>query len=210
MVAGVISRGGFKQTSGSSSAQAEVAYNGDLGRATALSVFSGVGDPLAGSNAVICMGVTVPELSAKGQVLVRPVATGSATQGVVHCPPVQTAATLGRFRAQASGPITARTIVAEVTPLAEERGQRRQIFSWAVAPDGRQFMQTAPNVWEPMAEPMRPVANVVLPATGTYKLDVTRGLDLSGLEGTMVFIGVGNNWPEVRDFNKAGQHYTVR
>lgn len=210
MVAGVLSRGGFKQTSGSGSAQADSTYNGDLGRATALSVASGVGDALTGSNAVICMGVTVPELSAKGQVLMRPIATGSAVEGVVQCPPVQTAATLARFRSLASGPISARTIVAEVTPLDEERGQVRQVFSWAVTADGRQFMQTAPNVWEPMAEPMQPVATVTLPSTGNFRLEVTRELNLVGLEGTLVFIGVGANWPDVRDFNKAGQHYTVQ
>lgn len=209
-VAGVISRGGFKQTSGSSGTQADVAYNGDLGRANELSVLTGLSNPLADSTAVICMGVTIPELSAKGQVLMRPIATGSAVQGVAQCPPVQTAATLARFRAQSSGPITARTIVAEVTPLDEERGQLRQVFSWAVTPDGRQYMQTAPNVWEAMTEPMRPVATVTLPSTGSYRLEVTRELDLSGLEGTLVFIGVGSSWAEVRDLNKAGQHTTVQ
>jgi alpha-tubulin suppressor-like RCC1 family protein len=210
MVAGVLTRSGFKQTGGTNYVQAEQAYNGDLGRAGTLDVYSGVRNVLAGSNAVICMGVTVPALSGKGQVLMRPIATGSEVQGVVQCPPVQTAATIGRFRAEASGPITARTILSFVNPLDEERGKPQRLFSWAVAPDGRQFMQTGPNVWEPMSEPMRPVATVVMPTSGSYRLEVTRDLDLSGLVGTLVFIGVGENWEDVRNLNKAGHHYTVR
>lgn len=210
MVSGVFSRGGFKQTGGTGYAQADKAFSGDLGRSGPLSVYSGVGDPLTGSNAVICMGVTIPDLSAKGQVLMRPIATGTAVQGVVQCPPVQTAATIAQFRAEASGAITARSIAVVIEPLAEDRGKTLKLFAWAVAPDGRQFMQSGPDLWEDMAEPVRPAATVTLPASGSYRHEVARGLNLTGLEGTLVFIGLGQSWDEVRSLNKAGHPYTVQ
>jgi hypothetical protein len=169
-----------------------------------------VDDPLSDTSVLICMGVTIPELSAKGQVLIRPIASGTAVQGVVQCPPVQTAVTISRFRVRASGPISARTIVAELDPLPEERGKLRQVFSWAVTPSGAQYMQTGPNQWEPMAEPMRAAASVALPVSGPYTLEVTRDLSLEPLAGTLVFIGVGESWDDVRNLNKAGHYYTVQ
>lgn len=210
VVAGVLTRGGFKQTGGSSTTPAPSAYSGDLSRSGALDVYRIQGDPLLNSNAVICMGVTVPELSGKGQVLMRPIATGTAVQGVVQCPPVQTAATIARFRSEVTGPITARTVTAVIDPLDEDRGKTRNIYSWAVAPDGRQFMQTGPNQWENMTEPMRPAATISVPVSGTHRHEVTRGLNLLGLQGTLVFIGIGQTWDEVRNQNKAGHHHTVQ
>ncbi len=210
MVAGTLARGGFKQTSGVGYVQADPAYSGDLGRAVALDVWSGVGDVLTGTNAVFCMGVTVSELSSKGQVLMRPIATGSAVQGVVQCPPVQTGATISQFQVVSSGPITARTITALINPLIEDRGKVRKIFSWAVAPDGRQYMQTGPNLWEDMAEPMLPAATVTLPAAGTYRFEVTRDMNLGTLAGTLVFIGIGESWEDVRRLNRAGNYYKVQ
>ena len=210
MAAGVLTRQGFKQT-GSSTATATPAYNGNLASAAALDVYRAVtSDPLAQSQAVICMGVTVPELSAKGQVLMLPIATGSEVKSAVQCPPVQTAATVARFRAEASGPITARTIVTEITPLPEERGTQRKIFSWAVTPDGRQYMQTGPGVWVPMADTMQPAATVTLPLSGPYRFETTNALNLSQLLGTLVFVGVGESWDDVRNLNKAAQHHTVQ
>ncbi len=188
--------------------QAEAAYNGDLGRSGPLSVVPET--VLQDSNALICIGITVPEMSAKGQVLLRPIATGSAVNFVVQCPPVQTASTIAQFRVNATGPITARNIVAQINPLPEDRGKVRRLFSWAVAPDGRQYMQTAPNQWEDMTDPMRSAATVTLPLSGAYNFEVTRGLDLTSLAGTLVFIGIGDTWEEVRSLNKAGQYYTVR
>jgi hypothetical protein len=208
MVAGSIGRGGFKQTGATGYVLAESAYDGVLENSGRLAVVND--EVLSDSTAVICMGVTVPELSAKGQVLMRPIAVGTAVQGIVQCPPVQTAATIAQFRSEASGPISARTITAVINPLAEERGKTLKVFSWAVAPDGRQFMQTGPNRWELMTEPMQPTATITVPSSGPHRLEVTRNLDLTGLEGTLVFIGLGQNWEEVRNLNKAGHHYTVQ
>jgi hypothetical protein len=70
-------------------------------------------------------------------------------------------------------------------------------------------MQTGPNQWEAMTEPMQPAATITVPASGSYRLQVTRDLNLSALQGTLVFIGLGQNWEEVRNLNKAGHHYTV-
>jgi hypothetical protein len=94
--------------------------------------------------------------------------------------------------------------------LPEERGTQRKLFSWAVTPDGRQFMQTAPGVWVPMADTLQPAATVTLPLRGTYKFETTRGLDLSQLVGTLVFVGLGESWDDVRNLNKAAQHHTVQ
>lgn len=206
MVSGVLSRGGFKQTGGA--VPAESVYAGPLQGAGDLAVIRDA--LLEGSNVLICMGVTVPDLSAKGQALMRPIATGTAVPGVVQCPPVQTGATIARFRAQASGALNSRTIVAEIDPLPEERGQTRKVYSWAVTPSGRQYMQTGPNQWEDMAEPMRPVATITLPSSGPYRLEVARNLGLDQLAGTLVFIGIGESWEQVRDFNRAGHYYTVQ
>lgn len=211
MVAGVLTRQGFKQTSGGGAATAASAYNGNLGTGAALDVYTGLtSDPLAQSKAVICMGVTVPELSAKGQVLMLPIATGTEVKSAVQCPPVQTASTVARFRAETSGPITARTIVTEITPLPEERGQLRRVYSWAVTPDGQQYMQTASGAWVPMAESMQAAATVTLPLSGTYRFETTKALNLSTFVGTLVFVGLGESWEDVRNLNKAAQHYTVQ
>jgi alpha-tubulin suppressor-like RCC1 family protein len=211
MVAGVLTRGGFKQTGGTGYSQAEPTYSGSLGTSVTLRAYEDLTvDPLSSSAAVICMGVTIPELSAKGQVLMRPIATGTAVQGAVQCPPVQTAATIAEFRSEASGPMTARTIAAVINPQAHDRGKSLRVFSWAVAPDGRQFMQTGPNQWMPMTEPMQPAATITVPASGPYRLEVTQNMNLTGLEGTLVFIGLGQSWEDVRNLNKAGHHYTVQ
>jgi alpha-tubulin suppressor-like RCC1 family protein len=211
MVAGVLTRDGFKQTGGTGYGQAEAAYSGSLSTSGTLRAYEGLAvDPLAGSAAMICMGVTVPELSAKGQVLMRPIATGTAVQGNVQCPPVQTTATIAQFRSEASGPMTARTVTAVIHPLDADRGKVLKLFSWAVAPDGRQFMQTGPNQWVTMADPMQAAATITVPASGPYRLAVTNGLDLTGIEETLVFIGLGETWEQVRNFNKAGHYYTVR
>jgi len=121
---------------------------------------------------------------------------------------VQTAATLQRYTGTASGPLTARTLTASVDPLDEDRGQPRHIYSWAVTPDGRQYMQT-PAGWVPMTEPMQPALSLTVPLSGRVSLSVTNGHDLSGLVGTLVYIGLGASWEEVRSFNKAGHYYTV-
>ncbi len=207
MVPGVITRGGFKQTGGSF-VQAESAYTGVLGDSGTLSVVAR--SALENSNAIVCVGVTVAELSAKGQVLMRPIATGDASRGVVQCPPVQTAATIAQFAVEASGPITERTIVARISPLTEDKGRARKAFSWAVAPDGKQYMQTGPNQWEDMTEPMKPAATISLPTSGVYSLEVTKNMKLDHLAGTLLFIGIGDSWDEVRGLNKAGHYYTVR
>jgi hypothetical protein len=208
MVTGVFSRGGFKQSS--SKEPAEPAFSGDLSKASETPVFvSQSSDPLSNSKAVICMGVTVPALSAKGQVLMRPIATGTDVEGVVQCPPVQTASTIQNFSVRASGPLNARTILADIVPPEEDRGQPRQLFSWAVAPDGRQVMQTGPNQWAPMAEPMQPADSLIIPANGPVTLPAVELHDLSSLVGTLVNIGIGQSWEEVKTLNKASHYYTV-
>ncbi len=207
-VTGVISRGGFKQTGGASFVQADSAYTGVLDNSGTLSVVEKT--VLENSNAIICVGVTIAELSAKGQVLVRPLATGSAIQGVVQCPPVQTAATIAQFSVEAVGPLTARTIVAVINPLAGDKGRAMKAFSWAVVPDGRQYMQTGPNQWEEMTEPMKPLRTISLPIAGSYRLEVTKDLKVDHLSGTLLFIGIGESWEEVRGLNRAGQYYTIR
>ncbi len=203
----VFTRGGIKQSGPSTTAQPSLA--GPLTAGSQLPVYgSDVTDPLVASNAIICVGVTIPELSAKGQVLMRPIATGDQLSGVTQCPTVQTAATLQRYTGTASGPLNARTLTASVDPLDEDRGQPRHLYSWAVTPDGRQYMQTAAG-WVPMTEPMQPVQSLTVPLSGRVSLTVTNGLDLSGLVGTLVYIGLGASWEEVRGLNKAGHYYTV-
>lgn len=210
-MSGTFTRAGFKQTGGTASSVAETAYSGPLAQSGTLDLSRGLaGDPLADSRALICTGVTVGELPAKGQVLMRPVVGGNATDGVAQCAPVQTPETARRFRSEATGPVTARSQRALIDPYAEERGLVRQVFSWAVAPDGRQYMPTAQNHWEPMSEPMRPAATLTVPMSGPVVLDVTRDRDLSGRVGTLVFIGIGENWGSVRSLNTAGHHHTVR
>jgi len=66
--------------------------------------------------------MTIPELSAEGQALMRVEATGDQVTGVVQYATVQTPATLQLYTVQASGPITARTITATINPLAKDRG----------------------------------------------------------------------------------------
>lgn len=204
----VFTRLGVKQTGPATAAQPSV--SGALSAGSRFQVYGAeLKDPLLASNAIICMGVTVPELSAKGQVLMRPIATGERLAGVAQCPPVQTPATLRLFTGQASGPITARTITASIEPLDEDRGQPRKVYSWAVAPDGRQFMQT-PGGWAAMTEPMQAAMTLTVPLTGRISVPITHALDLSGLAGTLVFIGLGSSWDEVRSLNRAGHYQTVQ
>lgn len=208
MIPVAFGRSGYKQTGPALPAEANASGVVNAGNQYAVYEKSSA-DPLAGSNALICMGVTVASLSAKGQVIMRPIATGDATTGVVQCPTVQTEATSLIYTAQTSGPITARTITATMNPLAEHRGQTRNIYSWAVAPDGTQLMQT-PAGWLLMSEPMLAAKTVQVPISGNVTLPVTKALDLSSLVGTLVYVGMGSSWEEVRDLNQAGHYYTVQ
>lgn len=168
-------------------------------------------DPLANSNAIICMGFALPALSAKGQVLMQPIATGDLVKNAVQCPTVQTEATIGMYVGEIAGPLTARSISAKINPLAEDRGQVRNVYSWAVAPDGTQFMQTGPYAWALMTEPMNPVMNsITVPASGPITVPVLNAFDASSLVGTLVYVGMGTSWEEVRTLNKAGHYYTVQ
>lgn len=204
-----LGRGGVKQTGPGVAGLPTASGAGAISTGNQFAVYSGV-DPLANSNAVICMGVTVPALSAKGQVLMRPIATGTKTTGVAQCPTVQTPATSALYRAAAQGNISNLSLTATVTPQAEDRGQLRQLYSWAVAPDGTQFMQTGPNQWVLMQEPMQPAQTLTVPMTGDITLAVVDGLNLSGIPGTLVYVGLGASWAEVRMLNKAGHYYTVQ
>jgi alpha-tubulin suppressor-like RCC1 family protein len=204
----IISRGGVKQTGPTTVAVPSM--SGALSTGNQFQVYgASLKDPLSASNAIICMGITIPELSAKGQVLIRPIATGDQVAGVAQCPTVQTAATLRLYSGQASGPINARTITATIDPLEEDRGKVRSVYSWAVAPDGRQFMQT-PNGWTAMTEPMQAARTFTVPMSGSVTVPVTTALDLSTFAGTLVYIGLGASWEEVRSLNKAGHYNTVR
>jgi hypothetical protein len=149
-------------------------------------------------------------LSAKGQVLMRAIATGEKTLGVTQCPTVQTPATTQMYTATTSGPLTARTITATINPLAEQRGQTLNIYSWAVAPNGMQFMQTGPNSWGLMTEPMKEVQTLTVPASGAITLPALNGFDLTSLVGTLMYVGMGSSWEEVRSLNMAGHYYTVQ
>jgi len=209
MVPVALTRSGFKQTGPGVAAEAN--SSGAITSGSQYTIYEKAGsDPLVNSNAVICMGLALPALTAKGQVLVRAIATGDQVQGVVQCPTVQTTLTTQMYTAQTIGPITARTIVATINPLAEDRGQSRNLYSWAVAPDGTQYMQTGPNSWSLMAEPMLPAMTVTVPATGSITLPVTNALNLSSISGTLVYVGMGSSWDEVRNLNQAGHYYTVQ
>lgn len=208
MVTLTFGRGGFKQTGPTTAAEANV--TGTITTDSQYTVYEkSAADPLANSNAIICMGVTLPMLSAKGQVLMRTIATGDQVKSAVQCPTVQTAATTLIYTAQTSGPITSRTITATINPLPEHRNQTRNIYSWAIAPDGTQLMQT-PTGWLLMAEPMQAAKTVAVPAAGPVTLPITQDLDLSALVGTLVYVGMGSSWGEVRDLNMAGHYYTVQ
>lgn len=167
-------------------------------------------NPLQGSNVVICVGITVPSLSAKGQVLMRPIANGNKTVGVTQCPTVQTEASLQLYRGSASGTIDNLTLVATITPQPEDRGQKLNLYSWAVAPDGTQFMQTGPNQWSPMQQPMQPAQSIVVPSVGDISLPVVEAINLRSIAGTLVYVGMGASWDEVKLLNKAGHYYTVQ
>lgn len=207
MVTVSFGRGGVKQTG--PGIQTPPAATGTVATGNQFSVYSGVGkDPLLGTNAVICMGFTIPALSAKGQVLMRPIASGDKVQGIVQCPAVQTNAT-SAYTKLIGGSTTSRTIKASIEPDADDRGQVRNVYSWAVAPNGAQFMQTGPNQWELMREPMQPAMTVTVPTSGPVVLPVVEGLDLSSLVGTLVYVGFGSSWDEVRLLNKAALYYTV-
>ena len=166
-------------------------------------------DPLQGTNAIICMGITLPELSAKGQVLVRAIATGDTPTGVAQCPTVQTEATTRLYRANATGGISNLTMDAVVTPQPEDRGQVRKIYSWAIAPDGRQLMQSETQGWVLMQETMDQAWTLTVPTNGDVTLPIVRGANLSGIAGTLVYVGMGSSWEEVKQLNKAGHYYTI-
>ena len=166
-------------------------------------------DPLKGTNAIVCMGITLPELSAKGQVLVRAIASGDAPTGVTQCPTVQTEATTRLYRVNATGGISNLTMDAVVTPQPEDRGQVRKLYSWAIAPDGRQLMQSETQGWVLMQEPMEQAMTITVPAQGDVTLPIVRAVDLSGAAGTLVYVGLGSSWEEVKQLNKAGHYYTI-
>ena len=209
-----LGRGGAKQTGPGVAAQP--AYTGPLSTGNQFAAYEGASaDPLKNSNALICMGVTNPELSAKGQVLLRAIAiaiaNGDRNVGVTQCPTVQTEATIRLYTGQISGTTSNRTIVAKVQAQPEDYGRQRNLYSWAVAPDGRQFMQTGPNAWTMMSEPMASAMTPTVAADGSpVSLPVVQNLDLSTLVGTLVYVGLGSSWAEVKQLNKAGHYYTVQ
>ena len=166
-------------------------------------------DPLQGTNAIVCMGITLPELSAKGQVLVRAIASGDTPTGVAQCPTIQTEATTRLYRASATGGISNLTMDAVVTPQPEDRGQVRKLYSWAIAPDGRQLMQSETQGWVLMQEPMDQALTLTVPTQGDVTLPIVRGVNLSGAAGTLVYVGLGSSWEEVKQLNKAGHYYTI-
>jgi len=208
MVPVSFSRGGYKQTG--PTIVADVNKAGVMTAGDQYTVYEkATADPLTNSSAVICMGLTIPEFSAKGQVLMRVVATGDKVTGVVQCPTVQTLATTQIYTAETSGPITAKTITAVINPLDAQRGQLRNIYSWAVIPNGQQFMQASTG-WAAMAEPMLPAQAITVPASGPITLSITNGYDLSSVVGTLVYIGIGSSWDEVKNMNQAGHYYTIQ
>ena len=209
MIPVTFTRSGAKQTG--PTVVADSNYSGPISTSSQYSIYGNAdSDPLTNSNAVICMGLTVPILSAKGQLVMRAIATGDNVQGVVQCPTVQTEATIQKYKGQTDGPLTSRSITATITPQPDEIGQTMNLYSWAIAPDGTQFMQTGPNQWALMAEPMQPAATVKVSATGTITLPVTRNIDLSSIPGTLIYLGMGPTWELVRDLNMAGHYYTVQ
>ena len=166
-------------------------------------------DPLKGTNAIVCMGITWPQLSAKGQVMVRAIASGDTPTGVAQCPTVQTEATTRLYRPIASGAVSNLNLDAVVTPQAEDRGQLRRVYSWAVKADGRQLMQSETRGWVEMQEPMEHAMVLTVPEQGDVVLPVVRGTDLSSMIGTLVYVGLGSSWEEVKQLNKAGHYYTI-
>ena len=208
MIPVTFSRGGYKQTG--PTVPADTNASGPINGDDSYTIYEkSAADPLAGSNAIICMGITAPGLSAKGQVLMRAIATGSEINGINQCPTVQTEATMRMYAGHTAGPLTARTIAATVDPSDEDRSQVRNLYSWAIAPDGTQYMQTATG-WGLMSDPIQPVMTVMVPPTGAVNLQVLTAQDLSSLVGTLVYIGLGSSWEEVRSMNKAGHYYTVQ
>ena len=199
---------GFKQIGPALSAESN--SSGTLVSGSQYTIYEKMSaDPLASSNVVICMGITIPQWSAKGQVLVRAIVTGDQVQGVTQCPTVQTSETIARFVGKSSGPINQRTITATIVPHAEERRQTLNIYSWAVAPDGTQFMQTNDG-WVMMTEPMLAATTVTVPQSGDITVPIVQDADLSLIPGTLAYVGMGPSWELVRDLNMAGHYYTVQ
>lgn len=206
-----LGRGGVKQTGPGVPGAPAASGTGTITAGNSFAVWTGVGsDPLAGNNAVVCMGVTIPALSAKGQVLMRPIANGTNPVGVTQCPTVQTAATIELYKGNASGTLSNLTLNATISPQPEDRGQVRNVYSWAIAPNGQQYMQTSTG-WALMSEPMQAAATVTVPASGDVLLPVLNGgIDLTSLKGTLVYVGMGSSWAEVKQLNKAGHYYTLQ
>ena len=139
----------------------------------------------------------------------RAIATGDAPTGVAQCPTIQTEATTRLYRASATGGISNLTLDAVVTPQPEDRGQVRKIYSWAIAPDGRQLMQSETQGWVLMQETMEQARTLTVPANGDVTLPIVRGANLNGIAGTLVYVGLGSSWEEVKQLNKAGHYYTI-
>ena len=201
-------RNGYKQSGPTTTSDSNV--SGTIKSGDQYTVFaSEPTDPLKNSNAVVCMGLTIPVLSAKGQAFMRAIATGDLVTGLVQCPTVQTPETIAKFVAQVSGPITSRTISANINPSADDRGQTLNVYSWAIAPDGSQFMQT-PTGWSVMTEAMEAAMTLTVPDAGPVVMPVIKDADLSAVSGTLVYVGMGLTWQLVRDLNMAGHYYTIQ
>lgn len=172
-------------------------------------------DSLDIQNAIVCIGITFPRLAAKGMVLMRPIYNGVNFTPSTLCPTVQTPMTAQLYQGQASGPLTAKKIVAQINPLDEDRGKVMNVYSWAVAPQDNYYhlsmayMQTSAG-WRSMVGAVQPVMTVTVPASGPITLTVADGLDLSNLPGTLFYVGLGTTWDEVKNLNRAGHYYTAQ
>jgi alpha-tubulin suppressor-like RCC1 family protein len=163
---------------------------------------------------IVCLGITFPSLAAKGMVLMRPIYTGNEySRPVIVCPTVQTPMTAQLYQGQASGPLTAKNIVAQINPLTEDRGKVMNVYSWAVVSDGNRRVATymqSPAGWQALVEPVQPAMTVTVPASGPITLTVADGLDISKLPGTLFYVGLGSSWEEVKNLNRAGHYYTAQ
>ena len=193
---------GFKQTPPGENATP--CYSGPINPGDHFAATQGASaDMLAGSNASLNMCVS----SAKQGTSCQTIATGDQTRGVTQGIPPQTPATAGVYTPLASGPLNARTLIAQINPSAEDLGQSRVVCSWAEH-DGTQYMQTEQG-WTAMTAPMQPAQTLTVSTLGPITLSVTSGLDLTSLQGTMAYIGMASSCEEAAALNKQGQYYTV-
>ncbi len=200
----VLTRSGFKQMG--TGVATEPLYSGSLtsGNNTFAmydpSLFDGTRD-----YGVFCVGYAtgVGTPSAKGQMRV---AVSGQTTGASQCPPLEVD-NVSRYTATSNNRSEALTVAATIAPKSDDIGKNLNVYVWAVAPDGRQFMRTG-NDWGDMRDPLGAAFTATM--TSSVSVPIVEGLDLRVLAGTQAYVGYGASEKEMRDSGRYGLIYTIK